>query len=190
MTELFDFSQFPILQTERLVLRRLTHDDAEAMIAIFGSPEVLRFLNEDPVDTVEKAVGMIDWLNGHYDDQHAVQWGITLQGDDHVVGTCGFYRWDRSDRHVDIGYHIVPSLWGRGYATEAARAVVGWCFQNLGVHRIQADCTEGHTASERVMIKCGFKLEGTWRESCWEHGRFVNIRQYGLLQPEFAALSE
>jgi ribosomal-protein-alanine N-acetyltransferase len=185
MNNLFDFSIFPLLTTQRLRLRQLTHDDADAMMAIYGSPDVLRYLSIAPVDTREKAIGLIDWLNGNYQRHEAVDWAITLNND--LIGTCGAYGWDRENRRVDIGYHVLPSHWGRGYATEATRAILRWSFDHLDVHRIQADCTEGNIASERVLLKCGFTVEGVWRESCWEHGRFVNIKQFGLLRREFMA---
>ncbi|MBL8134967.1 MAG: GNAT family N-acetyltransferase [Anaerolineae bacterium] len=188
MTVLFDFSQFPILATERLTLRQITHADADAISALFSAPEVLRFLNNPPMDTHEKAVGFIDWLARAFEQQEGVNWGITLTGQDQVIGMCGAYDWNRDNRHIDIGYHLLPAHWGQGYATEATRAIIRWCFQNLDLHRIQADCTAGNDASERVMIKCGFTLEGVWRESCWEHGRFVSIKQYGLLRREFIDL--
>ncbi len=185
MMPIFDFSAFPIITTERLRLRQLTHADATGMMAIFGNPDVLRFLNNPPVDTPEKAIGMIDWLNGNYRQQEGINWGITFLNDDTLIGMCGAYQWHLSDRHIDIGYHINPAHWGKGYATEATRAMIAWCFNHLDVHRIQADCTEGNITSEKVMLKCGFTLEGIWREHCWEHGRFVNIKQFGLLQREF-----
>ena len=185
MTTLFDFSTFPVLTTPRLRLRRLEHSDADAIIALFSSPEVLRFLNQEPTDSREKAVGLIDWLNGTFDRHEAVQWAITLPEDDLLMGTCGNYAWDRHDRHVDVGYHILPSHWGQGYATEACHAVLRWSFEHLDVHRIQADCTVGNIASERVLLKCGFMVEGIWRESCWEHGRFVDIKQFGVLRQEY-----
>ncbi len=187
MNALFDFSSFPILTTERLRLRQLTHDDAQQMVEIFGSSEVLVFLNMSPVDSREKAIGMIDWLNGNYQRNESVDWGITLKGMDRLIGMCGCYQWDKENRKVDIGYHLMPSHWGQGYATEAARAMIGWAFENLDVHRIQADCTDGNVASERVLLNCGFTVEGLWRESCWEHGRFVDIKQFGLLRREFEA---
>lgn len=182
----FDFSCFPVLTTDRLRLRELDHGDAEAVMAIFGSPEVLRFLNLPPVDSREKAIEMLNRLNKDYQDHVAVEWGITLVGDDRLIGVCGCYAWDRENRHADIGYHLLPSHWGKGYATEAARAMIRWCFANLDLHRVEADCTDGHTASERVLLNCGFKVEGLWRDRCWEHGRFVNIKQFGLLRQEFA----
>lgn len=187
MPDLFDFSAFPILTTERLRLRQLTHDDAPALMALFSDPEVLRFLNNDPMDTEEKAIGFVDWLAGNYQQRIAVDWGITLHGSDAVIGMCGAYGWDQENRRIDIGYHVIPAQWGHGYATEAAQAIIRWCFENLNLHRIQGDCTDGNFASERVMLKCGFKVEGIWRESCWEHGRFVDIKQFGLLRREFEA---
>lgn len=186
METLFDFSHFPVLTTARLRLRQMSHADTEGIMALFSDPQVLRFLNLPPTDTPEKAIGLIDWLAGNYTQQEGIDWAITLQGDDRLIGMCGAYSWQRSDRRIDIGYHITPAHWGQGYATEAARAIIGWCFEHLNLHRIQADCTDGNIGSERVLLKCGFTLEGTWRESCWEHGRFVNIKQFGLLRREFA----
>jgi ribosomal-protein-alanine N-acetyltransferase len=190
MPPTYDFSYFPNLETQRLRLRQLTHDDADVIVNVFGSPEVLRFLNMPPVDTHDKAIALLNWFEGNYQNKTGIDWGITLRGDGQLIGMCGAYDWHPSDRHIDIGYHILPAFWGKGYATEAARAIIGWCFENLDVHRIQGDCTDGHIASERVMLKCSFKVEGVWREKCWEHGRFVDIKQFGLLRHEFPASPE
>ncbi|MEZ4672384.1 MAG: GNAT family protein [Anaerolineae bacterium] len=183
---MFDFSTFPELATPRLELRKLTSADVPAMRNLFSAPEVLRYLNSSPTDTDEKALDLINWLNDQFDHKNGVNWAIVLNGeDDRFVGQCGTHGWDESNRHVDIGYHILPVEWGKGYATEASHAVIRWCFEQLGVHRVQADCTDGNIGSERVLLKCGFTVEGVWRESCWEHGRFVNIKQFGLLRREF-----
>jgi ribosomal-protein-alanine N-acetyltransferase len=182
---MFDFSTFPILDTERLRLRELTHDDADAWAAIFSLPEMYRFLNQPLIDTREKALDLIDWFAGAYRGHEFVTWAITLRSDGKLIGMGGTIDWDQANRHIDIGFHITPKLWGQGCATEAARAIIRWCFDHLNVHRIQADCTDGNIGSERVLLKCGFKLEGVWRESCWEHGRFVDIKQFGLLRSEW-----
>jgi ribosomal-protein-alanine N-acetyltransferase len=182
---MFDFSNFPTLTTERLLLRELTHEDAAAIMAIYGSPEALRYLNIEPVDTSEKAVGMIDWFKENFRNRVGIQWAIILKDNDQLIGSCGIYGWDQENRKLDIGYQIEPSYWSKGYATEATHAMLRWSFDHLNVHRIQADCTDGNIASEKVLLKCGFKVEGLWRESCWEHGRFVDIKQFGLLRREY-----
>ena len=175
----------PVLTTERLRLRKMTEVDAPALVTIFGDPAVMRFLDGSPVTTEEEGRALIRWFGGHFEAKEAIRWGITIRGEDSVIGTCGFHRWDRAHRHVEIGYDLASNCWGRGYMTEAMRAVVAWCFGSLDVHRIEGDCTDGNLASERVMVKLGFRYEGTWRERCWEHGRFVDLTQFGLLRREW-----
>jgi [ribosomal protein S5]-alanine N-acetyltransferase len=188
MNAIFDFSSLPTIDTERLHLRQIRHEDADAIMAIYSGDEMMRFLAQPPIDTREKAIGLIDWFSSNFQNQIGIDWGITLKGETELIGMGGAYGWNREDRKIDIGYHILTPYWGKGYATEATRAIIGWCFKNLDLHRIQADCTDGNIGSERVLLKSGFKVEGVWRESCWEHGRFVDIKQFGLLRREFESL--
>ena len=186
MGEIFDFSYFPILETERLRLRQMTHADAQALVDLYGNPAVMRYLILDPpCDNIPAAIGMVDWMNGHFEKHEAARWGITLKGDDRMIGTCGFHFWSHEHRRTDIGYDLQEAFWGRGYITEATHILVRWCFENLDLHRVQADCTAGNVGSERVLEKVGFTLEGLWRENTFEHGRFVSLKQYGLLRREY-----
>ena len=185
---MFEFSQFPGITTERLRLRRLSPDDAGNIHALFGDPEVLRFLTKPLVTSRDDGLERIGLFDGKFQRQESLDWAIELGADGRTfIGICGISSWNRTDRRVDIGYALLREYWGRGFATEAARAIVRWCFENLDVHRVQADCTDGNIGSERVLLNCGFHHEGTWRESCWEHGRFVNIKQFGLLRREWEA---
>lgn len=185
MTALFDFSTFPVLYTARLILRELRPADAGALVELFSAPEVLRFLNQEPTDTLSKAGALIDWLNGFYARHEAVQWVMIDRTGGHFIGTCGNVGWDKANRRADIGYHVLPRFWRLGYATEACHAIVTWSFEHFDLHRLQADCTVGNIGSERVLRKVGFQLEGVWRESCWEHGRFVDVKQFGLLRRDY-----
>ena len=188
MTSIYDFSTFPTLTTERLVMRRLRREDAPDINALFSDPRVLEFLDEPPLQTDEKAVGMIDWMDEMYAKRVAIRWAITLKGQERVIGTVGFHYWSPKDRRAALGYDLYPDYWGKGYATEAARAVIDWCFNNLNLHRLQADCTLGNDRSERTILRLGFHLEGIWREKVWEHERFVDLKQFGLLRREWEAL--
>lgn len=100
-----------------------------------------------------------------------------------MIGTCGCYDLDLENKKIDIGCLLLPAFWGNGYATEATMTMIKWDFENLD--RIQADCAKGHVSSENVLIKCGFLKEGIWRESSWEHNKFVDITQFELLCQEF-----
>jgi [ribosomal protein S5]-alanine N-acetyltransferase len=181
----FDFSVYPELFTERLHLRAPQMDDADALAALHRAPDVMRFLAHEPADTLEKAQGLIGWFEEMYKQQKMIQWVMELKATGEVIGMCGVNNWSREDRRVDIGYMLHPDYWNQGYTTEAARAMTRWSFEQLNVHRVQADCTEGNEGSARVLLKCGFKHEGTWRENTWEHGRFVSLQQFGVLRREF-----
>lgn len=126
MIPVFDFSYFPVLETERLRLRRMTHDDAQALIDLYGDPEVMRYLILDPpCDNIPAAIHMIDWMNGHFEQQNAMRWGITLKGQgDSVVGTCGFHFWSREHRRTDIGYDLQTAYWGGAISP---RRRIHWC---------------------------------------------------------------
>ncbi len=182
----FDFSAFPVLHTARCTLRQLTHADADALVTIFGDEEVRRFLDMEPPFGHEQAIAFIDWMTGHYEQRHTVRWGITLrQAPETVIGTCGFHMWNRQHRRCEVGYDLHRAHWRRGIATEVMQTVIPWCFENLNLNRIEADITSGNRASQRVLEKLGFVYEGTWREQVFEHGRFVDIVQFGLLRREY-----
>lgn len=188
MPPTFDFGEFPLLETERLILRRITLDDADNFVALFGDPEVMRFHSFPPVTNHEEGLARATFFVERWEKREGFDWAITLPAEgDRFIGITGWGAWNQTDRHVDVGWSVLRSHWGRGYATEAARANISWCFENLHVHRVTADCTDGNIASETVMRKCGFTHEGTFRESCWEHGRFVDIKYFGLLRREWEA---
>lgn len=192
MTIRYDFSTYPLLETERLRLRAIRLDDADAdgLITVFSDPLVLRYLSADPpCSTREQAYSMIRWMHSWYEEKSGLRLAITLrEGDDLLIGTCGFHRYNAHARRAEIGYDLASAHWGRGYMTEAARALIHWCFEALDLHRVEADITLGNSASERVLLKNGFTAEGVWREREFEHGRFVDIKQFGLLRREWEAM--
>src|SRR5690606_18955393 len=116
MSTSFDFSHFPILETERLRLRQITHDDAQALVDMFTKPEMVRYVIEEAnITTLPAATGFIDWLNSDAEGPNGMcWWGITLKGgDDRLIGTCGFHLWEKDHRRVDIGYNMDVPYWGQ-----------------------------------------------------------------------------
>src|SRR5262245_31384670 len=130
MMALFDFSAFPTLVTPRLQLRCLEQNDADSIRELYSSPEVLQYLNLPPTDTRQKALELINWFNRLFDRHEGLQWAIILRDEDRFIGSCGNIAWDRENRHIDIGYQILPSFWRQGYASEATHAMLRWSFDN------------------------------------------------------------
>lgn len=164
------YSAQPILETERLLLRRLRREDAEALYAIASIPEVSRYLMWDRHPSVRYTKHYLKDLQRLYDDLEYFEWGVlTREGD--LIGTCGFTKFDYTANRGEIGYSFRPDVWGQGYATEAAQAAIGFGFHELGLSSVYACFALENAASIRVLTKCGMhylgedepmKIKGEW----------------------------
>ena len=145
------------LRTERLVLRRATIGDAEAAFRYASDPEVTRFVGIKPRATIEQVEEFLAHADKSWDEGTAYTLAIAAQSDERVVGMIDC---DVTDRGVSIGYALERAAWGRGYATEAVRAVVEWAFTNDEVFRVWTSVAVDNTASQRVLEKVGLTKEG------------------------------
>ena len=174
------------IETERLVLRDYEEGDWRAVLEYQRDPRYLRFCpwdrrsEQDARDFVRQFIG---WRNEQ--PRRRFQLAITLRGADLAVGSCGLRRKPGEAGEADIGYEIAPRLWGQGYATEAARAMVDFGFRTLGLYRLSSWCIAENTASARVLEKAGFKPEGRLRENECFKGRRWDTLLYGLLKEEW-----
>ncbi len=188
---MFDFSQFPILQTERLILRQMRDSDLDAVFAIFGDAETCRYFtvqNCEPYATPDEARrDVLDWAQMAFEQRRGLRWGLTRIGSDDLIGTAGFNWWDRDNRCAEIGYDLNRHYWGQGLMTEAVHAMLRWGFSHMALNRIEADTTEGNIGSIRVLEKCGFTHEGTMHERHFAQGRFWDNLRYGLLRRDYEA---
>lgn len=186
MTASFDFSHFPRMETDRLIMRQMQESDAPALLAHFGNPETVKYISAEPfVTDLDSARALITEFADEFTRKTAWRWAVTLRGgDDTLIGTAGFHRWYKDDQHAEIGYDLNADYWGKGYATELVKGMVRWGFLNMDLHRIEADVTAGNVGSERVLEKAGFTREGVWREREKRAWGFVDLTQYGILRHE------
>jgi len=186
MTANYDFSAFPTLETPRLILRELIADDDDAVYIIRSDIEVTRHNTGAPYTDIQQARTLISDIGWNYKDQSEIRWGITLKTDPTwVIGMCGYNYWIRRDQRVSIGYDLAHAYWGNGIMTEALSAICRFGFEQMGLHRIEADVSADNPASGRVLEKLGFKQEGRLREQYWEWGEFHDLLLYSLLRREF-----
>lgn len=187
----FDFASFPLLRTDRLVLRQMTDDDLAAVHAIFGDAESCRYFtvqNCEPYATPEETkANVLDWAAWAFAQGKGLRWGLTLVADGLLIGTAGINWWDRDNHCAEIGYDLNRQYWGQGLMTEAVHAILRWGFAHMALHRIEADTTEGNFGSMRVLEKCGFVLEGTARERHFAQNRYWHNLRYGLLRRDYEA---
>ncbi|WP_243522208.1 GNAT family N-acetyltransferase [Bacillus pseudomycoides] len=148
-----------ILETERLTLRLQTTDDAAFILELLNDPSWLQFIGDRGVRTIEDARAYI--LNGPI--RMYEQFGFCLflveRKEDHVpIGICGLVKRD-SLEDVDIGFAFLPKYWAKGYAYEAASAVMAYGIDQLGLNRIVAITTQDNHASAKLLQKVGLRFE-------------------------------
>ena len=179
------FSNIPILQTERLTLRRLMVSDACDMFEYSKEPEVTRYLTWDAHPDVMYTREYLQYLGTHYNVGDFFDWGVILTDEDKMIGTCGFTRFDYNNNSGEIGYVINPAYRGQGIADEAVSAVMQFGFETLKLNRIEAKFIEGNSASMRVMEKTGMQLEGYHRCAMLIKGEYKTIGVCSILRDEY-----
>lgn len=190
MTEarLFDFSEFPVLQSERLCLRQLVEEDAEAVMAIRGDYEVTRYNIGAAYADIAQAQGLIDNIGRMFENENSLYWGITLQPVDAVIGMIGYNYWNRVDHRGSVGFDLARAYWGRGIMPEALRTVLRFGFERLGLNRVEADASVYNFQSQRALQKVGFRQEGHLREQYHEADGYHDLLLFALLKRQFMVL--
>lgn len=175
------------LETERLILRRFTIDDAEDMYNNWAnSSKVTEFLSWTPHTSVDETHRILQsWLD-MYDNADKYNWGIVFKEIGQVVGNIAVF--DVNSRHdrCEVGYCIGDKYWNIGIMTEALTAVIEFLFKEVNVHRITARHDINNIGSGKVMEKVGMQLEGIQREAhCNTDGTYSNMRMMSILHHEW-----
>jgi len=147
------------LETGRLALRRLTLDDAALMLAIWNDPAFVRHVGDRGIRTIAQAQeAMRQGVLKLYEQYGYGPYRVALRADDTPLGICGLFRRD-SLEVPDIGYALLPEFCGKGYAFEAASAVVAHAAGAVGIARLIAIISPGNAASIGLIRKLGFQFE-------------------------------
>ncbi|MBP7515626.1 MAG: GNAT family N-acetyltransferase [Flavobacteriales bacterium] len=178
-----DLPVFPVLTTERLVLRQLRSSDAEQVFAIRSDPLVMRHVSRPLVLTMDDAFTLIERITSSVAANDAVQWAMTLKDDDRLIGIIGFWRIIKEHHYAELGYMLARDQWGRGLMSEAIGAVLPCGFNMLGFHKVEAITRPTNVASMRALEKNGFVREAQFKENIFWEGVFYDSLHYGLLAP-------
>lgn len=145
--------------TERLVLRKMEPEDAEAFFRIQSDPEVMRFTHEEPPASVEEVRAALA-AYPDFDEVGYGRWGCYLKGSGELIGFSGLKVVPEFET-TDLGYRFLPRYWGQGFATESGFASLSYGFDVIGLERIDAFVLPENTASIRVLEKLGMECDGT-----------------------------
>ncbi|MFC9890166.1 GNAT family N-acetyltransferase [Streptomyces pilosus] len=175
----------PSLRTARLRLRAFDDADADDLFALHSSARILRYWDSPPWTERSRAERFIAICRRMEQEGTGARWAVDRVSDGAFIGWCTLNSWNPDFRSASLGYCYDDATWGRGYATEAARALLGWAFDTLDLNRVQAEADTRNAASARVLEKLDFVREGTLREDCVVDGEVSDSWVYGLLRREW-----
>ena len=176
----------PQLETDRLILRMWTKQDAAALFDYAKDPDVGPHAGWKPHASPGESRMIIDQLF-----RRNMTWAITEKETGTVVGSIGFeedkYRPDISSK--EMGYSLAKSRWGKGYMTEAAKRLIRYGFEELSLDVLMIRTSDTNRRSQRVIEKCGFQYEGTLRRAYRTFdGGMREVRCYSMLKEEYKQL--
>ena len=176
----------PTLQTTRLVVRPLSSDDAPTVAKLAGKREIADTTLSIPHPYSEQQAK--DWISRHSATASGgkeIVFAIVTRKNIELVGTCGLRDIDCEHGQAEMGFWIAVDCWGRGYATEAAQALLWFGFETLRLNRIYAHHMLRNPASGRVLEKIGMKKEGVLRERVRKWGVFEDVALFAVLRKEW-----
>lgn len=179
--------ELPEISTKRLELRPLTLNDNDDIYIIFSDPEVTRYWGHDTLQDKQGAEEFIEKTVSGASDGSLLEWGVVEKGSGSLIGVCAFAGWNKEHHHAEIGFALHKDYWGKKYMSEILGTFIPFGFDQLGLHRIEADVDPRNTASIALLEKFGFKEEGYLRERYHINGEIQDAVLYGLLKKEFSS---
>ncbi len=180
------FSSYRPLQSERLLLRKITGQDIPDIFEIYSNREVMLYFDDRyAFESIAEAEQMVSGYDKALHDKTGMRWGIVLKNTGKLVGTCGFHAISDYHKRIEIGYDLNRDYWGKGIMKEALSLIIDHVFEHSEVNRIEAFVEPPNTASRVLLEKLGFSLEGTLREHEMCRGSLIDIQLLSLLRKEW-----
>ncbi|MGE5607111.1 MAG: GNAT family N-acetyltransferase [Bacteroidota bacterium] len=175
----------PRYETERLVMRKLTMEDAEDVFEYASNPEVSKYVTWETHRTINDSISFIKMTIEKYEHEAIGDWGLEYKANGKLIGTCGFVNWNKQHHWAGIGYVLSRDYWNRGIMTEAASVIIRHGFEKMDLNRIEAHHMIENIASGRVMQKVGMTFEGVVRGLFFARGTHHDVKLYSILKSEF-----
>ncbi len=174
--------KFPVLYTNRLILRNLLPDDVLDYHEIFQYEDIKSFLAEEDIPvTIKDSMEDLHYWNRLFDDKQSIYWGISLINNNKIIGGIGFNYIHFQNKRAEINYDLHPSYWRQGIMSEAMIEVIDFAFHNIGIHRIEARTTLMNKPSQKMLEKLGFIHECVQKGYRISQNKALDVSLYSIL---------
>jgi ribosomal-protein-alanine N-acetyltransferase len=184
------YRSLPRLETQRHVLRKIAPDDLQDIFAYASDPEVTQHLRWGPHKTQSETRAYLDQVLLEYQTGQDGPWGMEYRDSGRIIGSIHLMAISAQHRKAEIGFVLARTYWNQRLATEALRRVLAYCFETVGLNRLEGLCLVENHAAKRVLEKVGMVREGLLRESLFQKGAFRNFELYAILRHDQATHRE
>jgi ribosomal-protein-alanine N-acetyltransferase len=176
------FTPFPVLHTERLLLRQLDDEDAEQILRLRSNEKSLEFLDKPVMKSILEANLLINKINNDAAANEGITWGIALKENSALlIGTIGLWRIIKEHYRAEIGYMLLPEYFRKGYTKEAITRVTAFGFEDMKLHSIEANINPANLGSAAVLKSTGYVKEAYFRENFYFDGTFKDSEIYSII---------
>ncbi|MBT2692500.1 GNAT family protein [Bacillus sp. ISL-55] len=178
------YENLPQLETERLILRKISLEDIDDIHTYASNPEVSKYVFWEAHKTRAATEEYVKMILALYEEGKIAPWGIHYKEDNKLIGTVDFVSWQPQHKTAEIGYALSMDYWGRGIATEAAKELIRFGMKEMKLVRIQAKALVANKGSERVMEKAGMNFEGILRKFIFIKGAHYDVKMYSIIRED------
>ncbi len=179
-----NFTPFPTLTTNRLVLRKITLEDAPELFFLRTDGRVMKYIERPRPKNLEETIIFINMISDLRDKNEIITWGIALKEDPKLIGTVVYLNIKKEHYRAEFGYALHPDHWRKGIMDEVAKAVLNYGFNVLKFHSIEANINPENIASQKLLEKNGFVREAYFKENFYWEGKFLDTVIYSLFAPK------
>lgn len=174
--------KFPIIETDRLILRELKTTDINDLFEILSSESVTKYYGKYPMENLSEAEDLILKFHKAFYKQKSIRWGIELKKTNRIIGTCGFHCWNKNHFRAEVGYELGEAFWNKGYATEAIYSILIYGFEFMDLKRIEAIVYPENNPSEKLLLNLGFEHEGLLKKYANFRDRQQDLNIFAILK--------
>ena len=172
---------FPVIKTERLLLRQFGDADLENVFKGLSHPDVIEYYGVS-YQTLEATIEQMKFFADLITNETGIWWAICSLNDKTFYGAGGLNSLNKEQQKAEIGFWLLPDYWGKGIMTEAMPAICNYGFHNLGLHRIEGFVATQNSNCKNAMAKLDFEHEGTMKECEVKNGRYISLDIYAKVK--------
>ena len=177
-----DFTTFPIIDTDRLHLRRVLLTDSHNIFRFRSNQEAMQYIAKPVAKEISDAENLVKTFDSGLENKTSIAWGITLKPSSCIIGNVGLHNIDKEHYRSEIGYMLHPDYWNKGILTEVLPRIIDYAFNTMGLHSLEAKIDPDNIYSRKLLVNNQFVKEAYFKGNYFFNEQFLDTEVYSLVK--------